>query len=258
MNDESVERNAIAAAREVAQLDARAQRLREEIATLRRERADLDQDLDGMRALQLLEANERLVLAALHSDSVAEAAVSDLGELARSSQRDTLTDTPNRALMLDRLESALAMARRRGTRAAVLFVDLDDFKKINDTLGHAVGDDVMQWVARRLEAVVRHSDTVSRHGGDEFLVLLTEISVASDAEPIAEKILSALAAPCGLDSHVLHLSASIGIAIFPEDGDDSATLIGCADAAMYRSKRRVRGGFEFHAGPVAPRRGGGS
>ena len=120
----------------------------------------------------MAEANEQLALVALHAESVAETAVSELGELARSGQRDPLTGLPNRLLMLDRLENAIATARRHETRIAVLFIDLDNFKRINDTLGHAIGDEALKLAARRLQSAVRDSDTVSRHGGEEFLVLL--------------------------------------------------------------------------------------
>ncbi|HEY4972184.1 MAG TPA: diguanylate cyclase, partial [Steroidobacteraceae bacterium] len=219
---------------------------RADIAIARRELAQVQRDSDDTRNAQLLEANEQLVLAALQAETIAEAATGHLDELARSSQRDALTDTPNRALMLDRLENAIAMSRRHVTRLAVLFLDLDQFKHINDTLGHAVGDEVLQLVARRLESVVRASDTVSRHGGDEFLLLVGEISQPSDAAVIAAKILAVLTAPSRVGDQLLRLSASVGIATYPEDGEDAATLISRADAAMYRSKRRRRGGFEFH------------
>jgi diguanylate cyclase (GGDEF)-like protein len=216
-------------------------------AELQRNRADVQHILTSGQATVLQEANEQLVLAALHAETVAEEAVSHLDKLARSSQHDALTDTPNRALMLDRLENAIALARRHRTRIAVLFLDLDEFKQINDTLGHAVGDAVVQLVARRLESVVRHSDTVSRHGGDEFLVLMAEISQPSDAALIAEKILSVLAAPSQIDNHLISLSASLGIALFPEDGDDAATLITRADAAMYSCKKQGGGNFQFYS-----------
>jgi diguanylate cyclase (GGDEF)-like protein len=120
--------------------------------------------------------------------------------------------------MLDRLENAIVHARRRGSRIAVLFVDLDRFKQINDSRGHAVGDEVLQLVARRLESVVRQSDTVSRHGGDEFLVLLSDVAQASDAARVAAKMLSTLAAPAIVGGEAMRVSASIGITIFPEDG----------------------------------------
>jgi len=149
--------------------------------------------------------------------------------------------------MLDRLESAIATARRDETRIAVLFIDLDDFKRINDTLGHAIGDEALKLAARRLQSTVRDSDTVSRHGGEEFLVLLPGISQAADAASIAQKLLAAIAAPARAGEHRLQLSASVGITIYPEDAEDAQTLISRADAAMYRAKRRGPGGYEFYA-----------
>jgi diguanylate cyclase (GGDEF)-like protein len=235
-----------AAEHALALLNEQADEVRAEIVRSRRELAKVQREFGGSRAAQLVEANEQLVLAALQAETLAEAATGHLDELARSSQRDALTDTPNRALMLDRLENAIALARRHVTRIAVIFLDLDQFKQINDTLGHAVGDEVLQLVARRLESVVRASDTVSRYGGDEFLVLVGEVSRASDAGVIAAKILAVLTAPTRVGDHMLRLSASLGIATYPEDGEDAASLISRADAAMYRSKRRRHGGFEFH------------
>jgi len=238
--------DALAAASTVAALKHQADAIRADISRSRRELEQVQHDISGTRAAQLVEANEQLVLAALQAETIAEAATGHLDELARTSQRDALTDTPNRALMLDRLENAIALARRHVTRLAVLFLDLDQFKQINDTLGHAAGDEVLRLVARRIESVVRASDTVSRHGGDEFLVLVAEVSRAADAGVIAAKILAVLTEPSRVGDHMLRLSASLGIATYPEDGEDAATLISRADAAMYRSKRRRRGGFEFH------------
>lgn len=234
------------ATRTLALLNQQAEELRLELARLRRDLAELERGFSGVPGTQLQQVNEQLVLAALRAETIAETAVSNLRELARSGQRDALTDTPNRALMLDRLGTAIAMARRHATRIAVLFLDLDQFKPINDTFGHAVGDEVLQLVARRLESVVRDADTVSRHSGDEFVVLLTEISQASDAGLIAAKMVSKLAEPCVVSGHPLRLSASLGIAIYPEDGEEALTLINRADAAMYHSKRRGSGSFSFH------------
>jgi diguanylate cyclase (GGDEF)-like protein len=193
----------------------------------------------------LIQANEQLVLSALDAQATAERAVANLDRLARLSQRDVLTDTPNRALLLDRLESALSMAHRRGTRAAVIFLDIDNFKTINDTLGHAMGDAVLQLVAHRLKAAVRDSDAVGRHGGDEFLVLLEEVSKMTDAARIVGKIVSDVTAPSLVSGHVVHVSISAGVAIFPDDARDARTLIGFADTAMYRSKRCGGGSFSF-------------
>ena len=240
-------------AREVAEaaqtltlLTEQADQVRAELVKLRRELAEAQRDFSAIQSTDLLEANEQLVLAALHAEMIVETAKYNLSELTRSSQRDSLTDTPNRALMLDRLESAIGMARRHGTLFAVLFLDIDHFKQINDKLGHAVGDEVLQSVARRLESVVRDTDTVGRHGGDEFLVLLPEIAHASDAALIADKMRSALAVHVRLGGHEFSLSASIGIAFYPQDGDDVASLILRADAAMYRAKTLAHASFEFH------------
>lgn len=199
-----------------------------------------------VRGTELREANEHLILAALQAETIAEKAVTHLDELAHSSKHDALTGTANRALMLDRLENAIAFAKRHGTRVGVLFVDLDEFKQINDTFGHSVGDAAVQLAARRIEAQIRQSDTISRHGGDEFLVLLAEVTQPSDAALVAEKILAALAAPSRIDGHQISLSASIGIALFPDDGTDAATLILNADSAMFRSKKEGGGTFQFH------------
>jgi diguanylate cyclase (GGDEF)-like protein len=225
-----------AAAHRLALLEAQAGTVRAELSRLRRDLAQVQQDFSGMRATQLLEANERLVLAALQADAVAETAISNLDQLSRSTQRDVLTDTPNRALMQDRVDHAVAIAKRRSTRVAIVFIDLDGFKQVNDTLGHAAGDEVLQAAARRLESVVRESDTVSRHGGDEFLVLLAEVAQRSDATLIADKMSAAIAAPLQVDGREIRLSASIGVAVYPEDGTDAGTLVARADAAMYRSK----------------------
>jgi diguanylate cyclase len=240
-------RLAAAAARTLEQLKKQADGLRAELHRLRQLIAGARRQFGGSRAAHLRDANEQLVLSALHAETIADTAVSDLSELARSSLRDALTHTPNRALMLDRMASAMAFARRHATRVAVLFVDLDHFKVINDSLGHAVGDEVLKLVAQRLEAAVRASDTVSRHGGDEFLVLLSEVANESGAAGVATKVLAALAAPGIVGVHLVHLSASLGIAMFPEDGDDPETLIRRADAAMYVAKNCGRGRLALHS-----------
>jgi diguanylate cyclase (GGDEF)-like protein len=229
-----------------AALERQVAGLRAELESLQLELAAARSGLEGSRGAQLREANEQLVLSALRSQHVADTAAGELDALTRTSQRDALTGMPNRALMRDRLEQSITLARRHGLRTAVLFVDLDGFKPINDELGHDAGDEVLQLLARRMESVVRASDTVSRHGGDEFLVLLAEVARASDAQAIAEKMLAALAKPFVVQSRKLRLTASIGIALFPDDGADAATLVGHADAAMYRVKHRGGGGLELH------------
>jgi diguanylate cyclase (GGDEF)-like protein len=243
--DEVARRENLEAKRTLVLLNEQADSMRVELAQLRQKLTDVQREMTAERSIQLREANEKLILAALHAESIADAAVSSLGELARSTQHDTLTDTPNRALMLDRMENAIALARRHGTRVAVLFIDLDDFKQVNDTLGHAVGDATLQLAARRLESVVRNSDTVGRHGGDEFLVLMSEISQATDAALVAEKILVAFAAPAQVREREIDLRVSIGIAVYPEDGKDARTLIDRADDAMYHAKKQAGSSFHF-------------
>jgi diguanylate cyclase (GGDEF)-like protein/PAS domain S-box-containing protein len=173
------------------------------------------------------------------------AARANAQQLARLAQHDFLTDLPNRLLLGDRIENAIARARRHRKRGAVLFMDLDNFKHINDTLGHPIGDKLLQSTAQRLVACVRGSDTVARLGGDEFVVVLSEIERAEDAAPSAQKILLALAATHGIAEHELHVTASIGISIFPGDGRDAETLIRCADTAMYHAKGKGGNNCQF-------------
>lgn len=160
-------------------------------------------------------------------------------------QHDSLTDLPNRILLEDRISQAIALANRHRKPLAVLFLDMDRFKHVNDSLGHAIGDRLLQSVAKRLMACVRNSDTVSRQGGDEFVILLSDMTHLCDAAVTAEKILLSLAKPYSIDQHELHLSASIGIATYPEDGTDVTTLMKNADAAMYHAKSSGRGNHQF-------------
>ena len=160
-------------------------------------------------------------------------------------QHDFLTDLPNRAFLNDRVTQAIAMSRRNDTSPVLLFLDLDKFKNINDSLGHAVGDRLLQAVSQRLLACVRTSDTVSRHGGDEFVILLANERRARDAALAADKILLALSEPFVIGTHELHTSTSIGISAFPLDGIDAATLIKNADTAMYHAKERGRNNYQF-------------
>jgi diguanylate cyclase (GGDEF)-like protein len=148
-------------------------------------------------------------------------------------------------LLNDRLTQAIAAARRHNHRLAVLFLDLDHFKHVNDSLGHGIGDTLLQSVARRLAECVRSSDTVSRQGGDEFVVLLSEIGHPDDAAAGAEKIIAALVAAHEVAPHQLHVTVTIGISIFPDDGPNAETLIKCADTAMYHAKGRSRNTYQF-------------
>jgi diguanylate cyclase (GGDEF)-like protein/PAS domain S-box-containing protein len=167
-------------------------------------------------------------------------------QMLHLAEHDALTDLPNRLLLNDRLTRAIALARRYGRRLAVLFLDCDRFKHINDTLGHPIGDHVLRSVSRRLTTCVRESDTVSRHGGDEFLVLLSEVDQPEDAGLIAEKIVSSVAEPHHVGGHELTLTASVGIALYPEDGQDAQSLIMRADTAMYHAKNTGRNRVAFY------------
>jgi len=251
VNDPGKRRRLVVATETLVALDAQADALREHLAKLRQDLVDVQHDLSAARVKELREANEKLVMAVLKADGIAAMAVSNLSELTRAGQHDPLTDTPNRALMRDRLDTAIAAAHRHGSQLALLFLDLDHFKTINDALGHASGDLMLQLVAKRLIGAVRDSDTVSRHGGDEFLILLPQIAHVADAALIATKLLGAVATPARIDGHTLQLTASLGIAVYPQDGTDAEALIKRADAAMYHSKRRSHGGFEFYADCVA-------
>ncbi len=171
--------------------------------------------------------------------------------LARLAQHDVLTDLPNRSLFAERLAQAIDNSRINGTLAALLFVDLDRFKDINDSLGHAVGDQLLQGVARRLLGCVRNSDTVSRQGGDEFVVVLAGVARATDAVACATKILVALDAPFLLGDHELRISASIGVAVYPDGAADADALLRCADFAMYQAKYDGRNTFKCFTADVA-------
>jgi len=166
-------------------------------------------------------------------------------EMSRLAQHDSLTDLPNRMLFNDRLTQAISLAVRQGKQLAVMFVDLDHFKKINDSLGHAVGDKLLQSVAARLVTCVRRTDTVSRLGGDEFVVLLSQVEHGEDAAFSARKILRALSAPHIIDGKSLDINASVGVSTYPNDGPDAETLINKADTAMYEAKQIGRNNFQF-------------
>jgi diguanylate cyclase len=239
------------AARETAVL------AREQAADLRQEAADLrdkliDQREEAVRATtahrahtetQLLEANEHLVVAAVHSQTMTEAAEHATMQMSFKAERDFLTGLPNRALLTDRLAQSIALAQRHRKKVALMFLDLDNFKDINDSLGHSVGDQILQSAAKRLEGCIRHSDTVSRHGGDEFVVLLSEIEAAQDVARAAEKLFKAMAEPHLIGDHRLYVTLSIGSSLYPDDGDDVVAVITNADIAMYHAKRGGRNNY---------------
>lgn len=165
--------------------------------------------------------------------------------LQRQANFDDVTGLPNRVLAIDRLTKAVASAIRHAHKGSVLFIDLDQFKKINDTWGHATGDDLLREAAQRLLGCVRREDTVARLGGDEFTVILPNIDTASHTEPVIHKILGAFSQPFVLGRHEAFVTASIGIAVFPDDSDDPAALMRHADAAMYLAKDEGRNTFRF-------------
>jgi diguanylate cyclase (GGDEF)-like protein/PAS domain S-box-containing protein len=166
-------------------------------------------------------------------------------QVTHTAQHDYLTGLPNRILLNDRIEQAIALAPRHGKTSAVLFLDLDGFKHINDSLGHSIGDKLLQSIARRLVPCVRSADTVSRQGGDEFVVLLSEMAQPEDAAITARRILHAIAEPHLIDGHDLHVTSSIGVSVFPDDGRDAETLIQNADTAMYQAKENGHQSYKF-------------
>jgi diguanylate cyclase (GGDEF)-like protein/PAS domain S-box-containing protein len=166
-------------------------------------------------------------------------------QIAHSAEHDFLTGLPNRVLLYDRISQAIALAPRHKKHVAVLFLDLDGFKHINDSLGHSTGDKLLQSIATHLVDCVRSSDTVSRQGGDEFVVLLSEVEQTDDPAVTARRMLQAVAQPHSIDQHDLHITTSIGVSVYPDDGLDADTLIKNADTAMYQAKENGRQSFQF-------------
>ncbi len=161
---------------------------------------------------------------------------------------DALTGLPNRALIKDRFTEAAARAQRNGTWATVAFIDLDNFKCVNDSLGHSVGDRLLKVVASRMVACLKPTDTVARLGGDEFIILLADHAKSADIlAATLQRLRAAIAEPVHLDGHTFHVTCSFGVANYPDDGTDVETLLANADAAMYRAKDVGRDNFQFYA-----------
>lgn len=206
---------------------------------------ELKQAASDKHMTLLQQANANLVIATIEAHKMAEKIQIGKDQLAHLAHYDVLTGLPNRILLLERLDRAIELAGRQGWQLALMFMDLDQFKHINDSLGHTVGDHLLQSVAQRLLACARHSDTISRQGGDEFVMLLPFISNAGDATLCAQKMLAALTLPDNIDGHELHIGMSIGISIYPKDGKDAETLLKSADTAMYYAKEDGRNGYRF-------------
>ena len=237
---------------ELTQLQAQVEAARAFLIRLLQDTVEAEARLGGKESAQLLEANEQLIVAALQNQTDAETAALALTDATRSAELDGLTQLPNRWLLLDRFKHAIAKGRRHSERMAVLFLDLDHFKLINDSHGHSVGDEVLKMAAQRMQASMREEDTVSRYGGDEFVILLTQISQVSDAIRVAEKVIAALAVPSTIEGQEQGWSTSIGISLYPDDGDDAEALIDLADQAMYRAKQNGRGRYALNGDLVRP------
>ncbi len=196
-------------------------------------------DLVEQRTAELKTINDELIGANERAKSAVE-------EMTWQAYHDPLTRLPNRALLLERLDHALDHASREKTKIGVLFLDLDRFKVINDSLGHAIGDQLLCTVSDRLKNCVRTEDTVARLGGDEFMILLEDMSHLQDAARVGEKIINALSQPVICEGHELPITTSVGISIFPDDGDDADTLMKNADVSMYRAKDNGRNNYVFY------------
>ena len=212
---------------------------------------DLDRQLAAWRSsttmIILLRLFATLLLAGLGAYLIREFRIraAHQAQSTYSAEHDFLTGLPNRTLLNDRLNQVIALARRHKNQVAVLFLDLDGFKHVNDSLGHRIGDRLLQSIALRLAACIRGSDTISRQGGDEFVALLSDIERPEDAAVTARRMLRSVAAAHAIDQHDLHITTSIGVSVYPEDGLDADALIKHADAAMYQAKAQGRDSYQF-------------
>ncbi|MEB0136476.1 EAL domain-containing protein [Actimicrobium sp. CCC2.4] len=207
---------------------------------------------DGITQGLMLVVFDNLRVAPLHgvggrtADEEAASSLAHHQRIAFLATHDNLTGLPNRSLLADRLKQAISQAKRTKQKVAVLFIDLDDFKNVNDSLGHAIGDRILKQAAARLLRCVRDADTLARLGGDEFVAVLGNVDLP-DVIRVANRIVSAMSSAFSINSSKLTLSASVGIAVFPEDGNDSASLLGVADSAMYLAKQYGRNQYQFFA-----------
>jgi len=224
--------------RQYRERDAAEAALREAHATLERRVQE--------RTAELAHANEGL------EAEIAERRIADQ-RVTHMVHHDVLTGLPNRTLLTDRVEQAIARALRSGNKLALLFLDLDRFKNVNDSLGHAIGDRLLQAVSQRLLTCLRQEDTAARLGGDEFIISLADVADGAEAARVAERILAELATPFSVSGHLLPAEASIGIALYPDDGDDAQTLLRSADTAMYHAKETGRANYQFFSTQMTER-----
>jgi len=232
-------------------------KLREVVVDLREETADLREktlrDQGGAARvkaerdqMQLREANENLETAAVQVQTMSDAALKASTQISHMANHDILTGLPARSLLIDRLTQAITLAQSNDNKVAILYLGLDRLKHVNASLGHTIGDQLLQSVAKRLQTCIRPSDTVSRQGGDEFVVLLAETKGLQEAALGAEKIIKAMAQSHLVAGHRLHVTPSIGISLHPEDGKDAETLLRNADIAMHHAKRSGRNKFQVY------------
>ncbi len=220
------------------------QRVRSTVGMLLRRRDCLELPID-LSVAPVLSQDGKLMgtVVVLHDASAPQA--DTFRKLTYLAEHDFLTGLPNRLLLNDRINQAISRSNRDGSRLAVLVLDLDNFKHVNDSLGHATGDKLLQAVAKSLRSSVRHSDTVSRQGGDEFVVVTTDERAPTNVAHTAEKILNEVSISHQINGHALQVTTSIGISVFPDDGDDADTLLKSADIAMYHAKNLGRDNFQF-------------
>jgi len=201
--------------------------------------------LERARVVLRDDARKPLRIAGTHSDVTERRELED--QIRFQATHDYLTGLPNRYLFYDRFSQAIAYARRKKRKVSLLFIDLDNFKVVNDTYGHDVGDDLLKEAAERLRKVFREMDTICRLGGDEFTVILPETGDRAEVQRIAERLLEFFDTPFPMNSGSIRLQISVGISIFPDDGDDIEMLLKKADLAMYRTKKHQRSAFAFAA-----------
>ncbi|MFO7577630.1 MAG: EAL domain-containing protein [Pelovirga sp.] len=209
--------------------------------------AELIVELNAMGLYSQNDQGERVFTGTLgHARNISERKSFE-AQISHQAYHDPLTRLPNRLLFADRVALALAHAKRNQSKFALIFMDLDRFKQINDSCGHVIGDRVLQLVAERILAAIRSEDTLSRFGGDEFSLLLGDVAEPRDVTAVADKILAALRLPLPVGDRVLHLSGSLGIAIYPDNGTSLEDLLHCADVAMYQAKQTGRDGYSFYS-----------